>query len=63
MAKINSTSYADKDMEQGNVLPLLMEVQICTATVEINIAVLQKTGNQSTARHRYMGIYPKDALS
>jgi hypothetical protein len=36
-------------------------VQTCPSTLEIHLAVSQKTGNSSTSRP-LLGIYPKDVL-
>ena len=38
---------------RGNTLALLMGVQTCTATLEINIMVFQKIGNHSTSGPSY----------
>ena len=38
---------------EGNTLPLLGEVQTGTITLEINLAVSQKSGNSSTSRLSY----------
>ena len=38
---------------KGNTPLLLVEGQICTAMLEINMEVSQKTGNQSTLRPSY----------
>jgi hypothetical protein len=48
MAKIKtiSDSHAGKDAEQGNPPPLLLGVKRATGTMEINMAVPQKIGNQ-----------------
>ena len=35
---------------KGNTPPLLVEVQTCTATLEMSMVVSQKTGNQHTSR-------------
>ena len=50
---------------KGNTPPLLVEMQICTSTLEINMAVSQKIGNQPTSGPAipFWGIYPKDAQS
>jgi hypothetical protein len=37
-----------EDMEKGNTPLLLVELQICKITLEINLAVSQKIGNSST---------------
>ena len=52
--------YAGEDAEKGNIPPLLGVVQTCTTTLEINMVVFQKIGNQSTSIS-LLGIYPKDA--
>ena len=46
---------------RGTTLPLLMGVQTCTVTAEINMVVSQKTENQSTSRPSYttLGHIPK----
>ncbi|EDL82604.1 rCG53348 [Rattus norvegicus] len=38
---------------KGNTPPLLLGVQPCSITLEINLVVSQKIGNSSTSRHRY----------
>ena len=38
---------------KGNTPPLLVGVQTCTDTLEINMAVSQKTGNQTTSKPSY----------
>ena len=54
-AKIKSTSDSScwRDAEQGEPPPLLVQVQTCSATLEINMTVSQKIGNQSTSRLSY----------
>jgi hypothetical protein len=52
----------------GNILPLLVGVQTCTATKEINMAVTQEDGNQFTDLPQdpaipLLDLYPKDASS
>ena len=37
----------------GKILPLLVGVQTCVTTLEINMAVSQKFGNSSTSRRSY----------
>ena len=45
------TAYVGEYMEsKGTTPPLLVGVQTCTASMEINIAIFQKIGNQSTSR-------------
>ena len=58
MAKINNTSdnsclhgFRTREM---NSLPLLVRLQMYTATIEINMALPQKIGNWSTSRHSYI---------
>ena len=38
---------------KGNTSSLLVEVQTCTKTLEIDLVVSQKTGNSSTSRSNY----------
>lgn len=38
---------------KGNTSPLLVQVQNCTTTLEINLVVSQKIGNSSTLRLSY----------
>ena len=38
---------------KGSTPPLLLGVQTCTATMEINMVVPQKTENQSTLKPNY----------
>ena len=38
---------------ERNTPPLLVGVQTYTATLEVSVAVPQKTGNQPTSRPRY----------
>ena len=54
------TAHTGEDVEQ---MSLLLGVKICIATMEINMVVTQKTGNQSTIRPSYttLGHTPKDA--
>ena len=46
---------------KGNTPPLLVEVQICTVTMEISMAMSQKTENLYASRHSYttLGHIPK----
>ena len=54
MAKIkNSRNMLVRLWSKGNTPPLLVGVQTCTTTLEINLAVSQKTGNSSTSRPSY----------
>jgi hypothetical protein len=50
-----------------NTSPLLVRVQTCTTTLEINLEVSLKIRSSSTSRPSYttgyIGIYPKDALT
>jgi hypothetical protein len=48
---------------KGNTPPLLVEVQICTTTLEINLVVSQKTGKvlPQDPAIPLLDIYPKDA--
>ena len=46
-------AYAADDREEKGKTPLQVVVQTCTATMEINMVVSQKTKNQYTSRHRY----------
>ena len=39
-------AYTGDDVEKREHSPLLVAVQICSATLEISMAVSQKTGNQ-----------------
>ena len=43
-------SYDGEYAEKGNTLPPLVGVQNCTATLEINMVISQKIGNQPTSR-------------
>jgi hypothetical protein len=43
------TAHGGKAVEPGNT-PLLVEMQTCTATKEINMALPKKTLNQSSLR-------------
>jgi hypothetical protein len=52
MAKIKN-SREHKLAEQGNTFLLLVGVETCTTTLEINLVVSQKTGNSSTSRPIY----------
>jgi len=47
----------------GDTLPILVGLQTCTTTLEINLAVSQKIENSSTRRHSYIatGHIPEDA--
>ena len=49
---------------KGNTPPLLVGVQNCTVTLEINMAVSQNIGNQSTSNLHYtaFGYIPKRCL-
>lgn len=40
----------------GNIPPLLVAVQTCTTTLEINLAVSQKVGNRYTSKSSYTTI-------
>ena len=42
--------YDGKDVEQKSISSLLVEVQTYIATLEINIAISQKIGNQFISR-------------
>jgi hypothetical protein len=55
------TAHAGEDVEKENTPPLLVEFQIGTTTLEINLAVLQKIGNRPTRRSSYttLGHIPK----
>jgi hypothetical protein len=48
---------------KGKTPPLLVGVQTCTTTLEINLVVSQKTGNSLPQNPAIplLGIYPKDA--
>ena len=48
---------------RGTLFHLLVGVQTCTITLEINLAVFQKTGNSSTSRPAIplLAICPEDA--
>ena len=46
--------YVGEYMSKGNTPPLLVGVKTCTTTMEINMAVPQNTGNQTTSRLRYI---------
>jgi hypothetical protein len=56
-------AHAGEDVEQGEPFSLLVEVQTCTTTLEINLVVSQKTGNSLPQNPAIplLGIYPKDA--
>jgi hypothetical protein len=46
-----------------NTLPLLVGLQSCTTTLEINLAIPQKIGHSTTGGSRntsLLGIYPED---
>jgi hypothetical protein len=45
-------AYAGEDVEQGEH-PLLLGVQTCITTLEINLSVSWKPGNSSTVRCSY----------
>ena len=47
------TANAGKNVEQVNTPPLLVGVQICTVTLEINKDDSQKTGTRSTSQPSY----------
>ena len=59
------TTYAGEDVEQGNTPQLQVEMQTCTVTMEINIAVSQKIGNQTTSRLNYITLehIPKEHIT
>lgn len=42
------TAYVGEGMAKGNI-PLLVGVQTCIATLEVNMAVSQTIGNQPTS--------------
>jgi len=46
-------AHADQDIEQVGVSSFPVGVQTCTNTLEVNLAVPQKTWNNSTFRPRY----------
>jgi hypothetical protein len=48
-------AHASKDVEQGEEFFIAMRVQTCITTLEINLAVSQKTENISTSRPSYNG--------
>ena len=54
-------THADEDVEQGEQASIAGGMQTYTATMEINMAVTQKVGNQSTSRSRVvtLGHIPK----
>ena len=39
------SAHAAKDVEEGNIPPLLVGIQMCTATTEINIVGPQRARN------------------
>ena len=47
------TAHTEEDMKQRNTLPLLVGVQIQTATKEISVVVPQEDGTQSASRSSY----------
>jgi hypothetical protein len=49
---------------KGNSPPLMVGMQTCAITLEINLAVSQKIGNSSISRNSYTnsGHIPKDVL-
>jgi hypothetical protein len=53
LIKLNVTAYAGKDVKQGSTSPLLVGMQTCTTTLEINMAVSKKNGIQETSRLSY----------
>ena len=55
----------EKIQNKGNTPPLLVGGQNCTATLEISMAISQKTEKQPTMRPRntIFGAYPKDGES
>ena len=61
--KNKSQFTLERMQSKGNASPLL-GVQTCLATLEINMAVSQKTGNQSTSRpsNTILGHIPKGCL-
>lgn len=62
---IQKTPCDGKNTEQGNTNLLLLGVQTCTATNEINTVVPQKVGNRSTLRSGYitLGHIPKECFT
>ena len=66
MVKINNKVKADvgKDEEQEEHAPLRVVMQTCIVNMEINMAIPQKIGNQSTLRLSYtiLGFIPRGHL-
>ena len=54
-------SMLERMWSKGNTPPLLVRVQTCTATLEINMVVSQKIWNSSTSKSNYTT--PKDTPS
>jgi hypothetical protein len=50
---IQATAHAGKMRSKGNTSTLLVGVQTCTTTLEINLAVSLRIGNSSTSRLSY----------
>ena len=62
-SKTQVTLMLSRMWNKQNTPQLLMVMQSCTATLEINTAVSLKTENQPISRHSYtlLGIHPKYA--
>lgn len=54
-------SHDGKDVDHRNISLLLEEMQTCTTTLQINLFVSQKIGNNSTSK--LLVIYSKDTPS
>jgi hypothetical protein len=59
--KVNDQHMLVRTWSKGNTPPLLVGVQTCITTLEINLVVSQMIGNSSTSRSSYIthGNIPK----
>ena len=51
-----------RSWSRGNISPLLVGVQTCTAIMEISVMVPQEGSNQATSRTGYTSFKPKGCL-